>query len=58
MNKLPINDHELAQLSLEIEQESQITYTVVNLEEKLMQMVEKQHIMKEETLFGYRYRTL
>ncbi|MDR7869671.1 MAG: ATP-binding protein [Tissierellaceae bacterium] len=56
MSKLPINDIELAQVALEIEQETNITYTVNKLEEKLKQMVEKNHIKKEETIFGYRYR--
>src|SRR5699024_8309035 len=57
LDKLPVNDIELAQLALEIEQESNITYTVSNLEEKLLKMVEKEYITKEETIFGYRYKT-
>ncbi|HLR21501.1 MAG TPA: ATP-binding protein [Tissierellaceae bacterium] len=57
LDKLPVNDIELAQLALEIEQESNITYTVSNLEEKLLKMVEKEYIGKEETIFGYRYKT-
>lgn len=57
MDKLPINEMELAQVALEIEQETGITYTVSNLEERLLQMVEKNYIEKEETIFGYRYRT-
>ena len=57
MSKLPINDIELAQVALEIEQETKITYTVNNLEERLKQMVDKNYIRKEETIFGYRYRT-
>ena len=55
MDKLPINDIELAQLALEIEQEAKITYTVNQLEEKLNKLVEKKHIKKEETIFGFRY---
>ncbi|MEW8973841.1 MAG: ATP-binding protein [Tissierellaceae bacterium] len=58
MDKLPINEVEMAQVALEIEQDTGITYTVSNLEEKLLQMVEKDHIKKEETIFGYRYRAL
>lgn len=58
MEKLPINEMELAQIALEIEQDTKITYTVNELEEKLLQMVERGHIKKEETIFGYRYRTL
>ncbi len=57
MDKLPINEMELAQVALEIEQETGTTYTVSNLEERLLQMVEKNYIEKEETIFGYRYRT-
>ena len=57
MSKLPINDIELAQVALEIEQETKTTYTVSNLEERLKQMVMKDYIKKEETIFGYRYRT-
>ena len=56
MSKLPINDIELAQVALEIEQETKTTYTVSNLEERLKQMVVKDYIKKEETIFGYRYR--
>ncbi len=41
MDKLPINEMELAQVALEIEQETGTTYTVSNLEERLLQMVEK-----------------
>lgn len=55
INKLPINDMELVHIALEIEQEEKITYTVENLEGKLKQLVEKQYIEKEETIFGYRY---
>ncbi len=58
MEKLPINEMELAQIALEIEQDTKITYTVNELEERLLQMVERGHIRKEETIFGYRYRTL
>ncbi len=58
MSKLPINDLELAQVALEIEQETKTTYTVSNLEDRLKQMVEKNYIEKEKTIFGYRYRNL
>ena len=56
LSKLPINDIELAQVALEIEQESKTTYSVKNLEERLKHMVDKNYIKKEETIFGYRYR--
>ena len=55
ISKLPILETDLTNLALEIEQETNITYTVNNLEEKLNQMVEKNYIKKEETIFGYRY---
>ncbi len=55
MAKLPINDIDLAQVALEIEQETGTTYTVKALEERLKQMVNRKHIRKEETIFGYRY---
>lgn len=55
LNKLPINESELVHVSVEIEQEENITYTVDNLEEKLKQLVEKEYIEKEDTIFGYRY---
>lgn len=53
--KLPINDIDLAQVALEIEQETGTTYTVKALEERLKKMVNRKHIRKEETIFGYRY---
>ncbi|MFY9613246.1 MAG: ATP-binding protein [Tissierellaceae bacterium] len=55
MAKLPINDIDLAQVALEIEQETGTTYTVKALEERLKQMVNRKHIRIEETIFGYRY---
>lgn len=55
VDKLPINDIELVHIALEIEQEENMTYTVENLEQKMMQLVEKQYIQKEKTIFGYRY---
>lgn len=55
MAKLPINDIDLAQVALEIEQETGTTYTVKALEERLKKMVNRKHIRKEETIFGYRY---
>lgn len=57
LSKLPINDIELAQVALEIEQETKTTYTVNNLEEKLKHMVDKNYIKKEETIFGFRYKS-
>ena len=56
MSKLPINEMELAQVALEIEQETKITFTVNGLEDRLKQMVEKDYIKKEETIFGFRYK--
>lgn len=56
MSKLPILEIDLANLALEIEQENKITFTVSNLEERLKQMVEKNYIKKEETIFGFRYK--
>lgn len=58
LSKLPINDLELAQVALEIEQETKTTYTVNNLEQRLKHMVDKNYIKKEENIFGYRYRSL
>lgn len=54
--KLPINDTDLIHIIIEIEKETNITYSIDRLEEKLKQMVEKQYITKEETIFGYRYK--
>ncbi len=58
MSKLPINESDLLNIIVDIEKETGITYTIVQLEERLKQMVEKQHIQKEETIFGYRYKNL
>ncbi len=58
LKKLPINDHELLQIITDIEKEEKITFTIDALEEKLNQMVEKNYIRKEETIFGYRYRNI
>ena len=58
MSKLPINEMELAQVALEIEQETKITFTVNSLLDRLIQMVEKNYIKKEETIFGFRYKAL
>lgn len=55
VDKLPVNNMELGDLALEIEQKYNITYTIDNLEEKLLEMVERNYIDKEETIFGYRY---
>lgn len=56
INKLPINNHELLQIITDLEKEHRLSFTVDSLEEKLMQMVDKGYISKEETIFGYRYR--
>ena len=56
MSKLPINDADLLNTILDIERETKITYTIDALEERLKLMVEKGHIKKEETIFGYRYK--
>lgn len=58
MSKLPINESDLLNIIVDIEKETGITYTIVQLEERLKQMVEKKHIQKEETIFGYRYKNL
>nr|WP_306432276.1 ATP-binding protein [Wansuia hejianensis] len=57
IDKLPVMATDLTDLALEIEQETGTTYTVDNLEERLKQMVDKNHIEKEETIFGYRYKS-
>ncbi len=56
INKLPINESELVHIIMDLEKENKLSYTVNSLEEKLIQMVEKGYISKEETIFGYRYR--
>ena len=56
--KLPIMDSDLVNLIMEIERESNITLTVENLEIRLKQMVNKGHLKKEETIFGYRYKNI
>lgn len=56
MSKLPINDTDLLNTIVDIERETKITYTIDQLEVKLKLMVEKKHIKKEETIFGYRYK--
>lgn len=56
MSKLPINDTDLLNTIVDIERETKITYTIDALEERLKLMVEKGHIKKEETIFGYRYK--
>lgn len=58
MSKLPIMDTDLVNVILEIERETNITYTVENLEARLKQMVDKSYIEKEETIFGYRYKKI
>ncbi len=55
LSKLPINDTELLDTSLEIEKETGQTFDIRNLEDRLKQMVDKGHIKKEETIFGFRY---
>lgn len=55
-NKLPINDYELLNIITDIEKEVGITYTINAIEEKLKKMVQKSYILKEETIFGYRYK--
>ena len=55
INKLPINDIDLVHICMDIEKEIKYTYTVDALEEKLIQMVDKGYIEKEDTIFGYRY---
>lgn len=58
VEKLPIMDTDLVNVIMEIEKESGITLTVDNLEIRLKQMVNKGHLKKEETIFGYRYKNL
>jgi DNA helicase HerA-like ATPase len=58
MSKLPINDTDLLGTIVDIESETKITYTIDALEERLKLMVEKGYIKKEETIFGYRYKSL
>lgn len=58
MSKLPINDTDILNIIMDIEKETKVTYTFDHLEERLKQMVEKKHIKKEETIFGYRYKSL
>ena len=57
-SKLPINDTELLDIIMEIEKETGITFTLDSLEDRLKQMVEKEYIKKEETIFGYRYKII
>lgn len=56
LNKLPINDFELLNIITDIEKEVGITYTIDAIEEKLKKMVQKAYILREETIFGYRYK--
>lgn len=58
VEKLPILDTDLVNLIIEIEKEHKITLTVDNLETRLKQMVDKGHLKKEETIFGYRYKNI
>lgn len=58
INKLPINDIDLIHVITDIEKESGITFSINSLEDKLKQMAEKQKIIREETLFGYRYNII
>lgn len=58
MSKLPINDTDLLNIIMDIEKETKVTYTFDHLEDRLKQMVEKKYIKKEETIFGYRYKSL
>jgi DNA helicase HerA-like ATPase len=58
VEKLPIMDTDLVNLIIEIEKEHKITLTVDNLEIRLKQMADKGHIKKEETIFGYRYKSI
>lgn len=58
VEKLPIMDTDLVNVIMEIEKEFGITLTVDNLEIRLKQMVNKGHLKKEETIFGYRYKNL
>lgn len=56
--KLPINDTDFIHLITEIEKEFNLTLTIDSLEDRLKQMVEKGHLKREETIFGYRYKEL
>ncbi len=58
MSKLPINESDLLNIIVDIEREIGTTYTITHLEDRLKQMVEKGHIKKEETIFGFRYKSL
>lgn len=56
--KLPINEGDLLDTVIELEKDTGITYTIQSLEEKLNQMVQKEYIKREDTIFGYRYKNI
>ena len=58
MSKLPINDTDLLNTIVDIERETKVTYTIDQLEERLKQLVEKNYIKKQETIFGHMYKSL
>ena len=45
-------------LIVDIERETKVTYTIDQLEERLKQLVEKNYIKKQETIFGHMYKSL
>ena len=58
VEKLPIMAGDLLNLSMEIEKEQGITFTMTNLESRLKQMVDKGYVELQETPFGNQYKKI
>ncbi len=56
--KLPIMASDLVNLALEIEKEEGITFTIDSLEARLKQMVDREKVEIEDTMFGNRYKKI
>lgn len=57
-DKFPINDTDLIHIITQVETERNIKITVIGLEEKLSTLEKSGHLIKKDTIFGYRYDTI
>lgn len=54
-DKFPIDDTQFLDIISEIESERDVKITIAGLENKLKVLEEKGHLVKKDTIFGYRY---
>jgi len=55
-DKLPISEVDMLNTITEIEKETRKVYSLKQMEERLILLVEKGFLRREETIFGYRYK--